>query len=336
MRPNTSYSNRQKAAILLIALGPEAAAGVYRHLRDEEIEQLTLEIAGMRRVESVERISILEEFHELAVAEEYISQGGIEYAREVLQKAVGSERALSIIERLTASLQVRPFESARRAHPVQLLNFLQNESPQTMALVLAYLEPKQAAAILSELPQSVRYDVARRIANMDAISPEVVSAVDRALENKLSAGIAVDSAAAGGIDAIVKILNGVDRTTERSILEGLELSDPDLAEEVKKRLFVFEDIVLLDSRSIQHVIRDVDQNDLQLALRTAGDEVKSAIFQNMSKRMVETFQQDMEFASPVRLHDVEAAQQRIVAQIRRLEEMGDIVIARGGGDDVLV
>lgn len=336
MRQNAPYSNRQKAAILLIALGPEAAAGVYRHLKDEEIEQLTLEIAGMRRVESVERIAILEEFHELAVAEEYISQGGIDYAREVLQKAVGAERALSIIERLTASLQVRPFESARRAHPAQLLNFLQNESPQTMALVLAYLDPKPAAAILSELPQQVRYEVARRIANMDAISPEIVSAVDRALENKLSTGIAVDSAAVGGIDAIVKILNGVDRATERSILEGLELSNPDLAEEVKKRLFVFEDIVLLDSRSIQRIIRDVDQNDLQLALRTAGDEVKTVIFQNMSKRMVETFQQDMEFAGPVRLRDVEEAQQRIVAQIRRLEEMGDIVIARGGGDDILV
>ncbi len=336
MRQNAPYSNRQKAAILLIALGPEAAAGVYRHLKDEEIEQLTLEIAGMRRVESVERIAILEEFHELAVAEEYISQGGIDYAREVLQKAVGAERALTIIERLTASLQVRPFESARRAHPAQLLNFLQNESPQTMALVLAYLDPKPAAAILSELPQQVRYEVARRIANMDAISPEIVSAVDRALENKLSTGIAVDSAAVGGIDAIVKILNGVDRATERSILEGLELSNPDLAEEVKKRLFVFEDIVLLDSRSIQRIIRDVDQNDLQLALRTAGDEVKTVIFQNMSKRMVETFQQDMEFAGPVRLRDVEEAQQRIVAQIRRLEEMGDIVIARGGGDDILV
>ena len=331
----SAYTNRQKAAILLISLGPEVAAEVYKNLREDEIEKLTLDIAAVRRVESTERLAVLQEFLELAQAEEYMSEGGIDYAREVLQKALGGDRALSIIERLTASLQVRPFESARKATPAQLLSFLQNENPQTIALVLSYLDHQQASAVLSDLPHQMRYDVARRIATMDATSPEVVTSIERALENKLASNV-FESATVGGLDAIVKILNGVDRGTERSIMEGLEVSDPDLAEEIKKRLFVFEDIVLLDNRSIQRVVRDVEQADLQLALRTASEEVQNVIFRNMSRRMVETFKQDMEFLGPVRLRDVEEAQQRIVAQIRRLEETGEIVIARGGGDDVLV
>lgn len=336
MRRENSFTRRQKAAILLISLGPEVAATVYKHLHEDEIEQVTLDIAGVRRVESMDRATVLQEFYELAMAEEYISQGGMEYAQQVLQKAVGADRALHIIERLTESLQVKPFESMRRASPAQLLNFIQYENPQTIALVLSYLDPVQASAILQELPQQMRFDVARRIATMQATSPEIVSSVERALEVKLQSGNVFESTSVGGLDTIVKILNGVDRGTERSILEGLELSDPDLAEEIRKKLFVFEDIVLLDNRSIQRVIRDVEQSDLQLALRTASEEVKEAIFRNMSKRMVETFLEDTEFAGPVRLRDVEEAQQRIVAQIRRLEDSGEIVIARGGGEDILV
>lgn len=336
MQRGEHLTNKQKAAILLISLGPEVASNVYKHLREDEIEQLTLEIASVRRVESPDRTAILQEFHELAVAEEYIAQGGIAYAQEVLQKAVGSEKALSIIEKLTSSLQVRPFDFARKAHPQQILNFIQNEHPQTIALVLSYLDAKQAASILPELPQPIRSDVARRIALMEATAPEVLSSVERVLENKLASTSSMDLTAAGGLDAVVKILNGVDRATERSIMETLEVSDPELAEEIKKRMFVFEDIVLIDNRAIQRVLREVEQSDLQLALRTASEEVQQAIYRNMSKRMVETFKEDMEFAGPVRLRDVEEAQQRIVAQIRRLEEMGEIIIARGGGDDVLV
>jgi len=336
MRGGEVLNYKQKAAILLISLGPEAAAGVYKHMREDEIEQLTLEIATVNRVTSQDRVGILQEFHELAIAEEYIAQGGIEYARDVLQKALGSERAVSIIERLTASLQVRPFEFARKANPGQILSFIQNEHPQTIALVLSYLDAKQSATVLSELPTVLRADVARRIAVMDVTTPEVVNSVERVLENKLSSSSSVDAMSVGGLDAIVAIINGVDRATERSILENLELSDPDLVEEIKKRMFVFEDIVLLDNRAIQRVIRDIDQADLMLALRTASDDVQAAVYRNMSKRMVETFQQDMEFAGPVRLRDVEEAQQRIVAQIRQLEEIGEIVIARGGGDDILV
>lgn len=336
VKHDNSISNRQKAAILLISLGPEVAANVYKHLKEEEIEELTLEIATVRKVESEERSSILQEFRELAIAEEYISQGGIDYAKEILQKALGPEKALSILEKLTSTLQVRPFEFARRANAGQILNFIQNEHPQTIALVLSYLDAQQAAAILSELPQPLRSDVARRIAKMDATSPDVVNAVERMLENKLASTTMLDTMSVGGLDAIVQIINDVDRATERSIMETLEMSDPELAEEIKKRMFVFEDIVMLDDRAIQRVIRDVEQNDLMLALRTSSEDVKNAIFKNMSKRMVETFKEEMEYAGPVRLRDVEEAQQRIVAQIRRLEDMGEIVVARGGGDDILV
>lgn len=336
MRHVEQISNKQKAAILLISLGPEVAANVYKHLREDEIEQLTLEIATVRKVDSDDRTNILQEFHDLAIAEEYIAQGGIEYAKEVLQKALGAERALSILEKLTATLQVRPFEFARKANAAQILNFLQNEHPQTIALVLSYLDAKQAAAILSELPQPLRSDVARRVAKMDATSPDVVSSIERMLENKIASTTMVDTTSVGGLDAIVQIINDVDRATERSIMETLEISDPQLAEEIKKKMFVFEDIVMLDNRAIQRVIRDIEQSDLILALRTASEDVRDVIFKNLSKRMVETFKEEMEYAGPVRLRDVEEAQQRIVAQIRRLEDMGEIVVARGGGDDVLV
>lgn len=336
LRKAEALSSRQKAAILLISLGPEVAAGVYKHLGETEIEQLTLEIAAVRRVESTDRLSILTEFQQMAIAEQYISQGGIDYARDVLQKALGSEKAMSVIERLTSSLQVRPFEFARRAGASQLFNFIQNEHPQTIALVLSYLEPAQAAAVMAELPQQLRNEVARRIATMDATSPEVVNSVERVLENKLSSTASYETMAVGGIESIVNILNGADRATERGILESMELTDPELAEEIKKRMFVFEDIVLLDNRAIQRVIREIDQADLMLALRTASEDVQASVFRNMSKRMEETFRQDMEVAAPVRLRDVEEAQQRIVGQIRRLEEMGEIVMSRGGGDDILV
>lgn len=335
-RSQQKLSGRQKAAVLLIALGPEISAKIFKHLRDDEIEQLTLEIANVRKIEYTQKEEVLEEFHQICVAQEYISTGGIDYAKNVLEKALGTQRAVDIINRLTASLQVRPFEFARKADPNQIFNFIQNEHPQTIALVLAYLDAAQAGMILSALPQEIQADVARRIALMDRTSPEVVGDVERVLEAKLSQMAVHDFSSGGGIDAIVQVLNGVDRSTEKTILESLELQDPELADEIKKRMFVFEDIVLLDNRAIQRVIRDVDTGDLQLALKVASEEVQDLVFKNMSKRMAETFKQDMEFMGPVRLRDVEEAQQRIVAVIRRLEETGEIVIARGGGDDIIV
>lgn len=329
-------SGKQKAAILLISLGPDVSASVYKHLSEEEIERLTLEISGVRKVDSHEKESILEEFHTIALAQDYITQGGIGYAKQVLEKALGNEQAAAIINRLTSSLQVRPFDFARKADPAQILNFIQNEHPQTIALVLSYLDPPQAGQILSELPQEVQADIARRIATMDSTSPEIINEVEQILERKLSATVTQDYTQTGGIEAVVDVLNGVDRSTERTILDALEIQDPELAEEIKKRMFVFEDIVTLDGRAIQRVIRDSENEDLKLSLKVASDEVKEVVFSNMSKRMVDTFQEEMEYMGPVRLRDVEEAQSRIVAVIRRLEESGEIVVARGGGDDIIV
>ncbi len=280
--------------------------------------------------------AIMAEFHQICLAQEFISQGGISYAKEILEKALGSQKALDIINRLTATLQVRPFDFARKADPAQILNFIQNENSQTIALVLSYLQPEQASIILSSLPQDKQADVAKRIALMDSTSPEVISQVERVLEQKLSATVTQDYTNAGGISSVVQILNGVDRGTERTILDSLEIQDPELAEEIKKRMFVFEDIVNIDNRSIQRIIRDIENADLQLALKVASEEVREAIFKNMSKRMAETFREEMEFMGPVRLRDVEEAQTRIVSTIRRLEEAGEIIIARGGGDDIIV
>lgn len=335
-RSAKELSGRQKAAILLISLGPEVSAQVFKHLREEEIEQLTLEIANVRKVDISEKESVLTEFHQICVAQEYISQGGINYAKEILEKALGQQKAFDIINRLTAHLQVRPFDFARKADPAQILNFIQNEHPQTIALVLSYLEPEQSAIILSALPQESQAEVARRIALMESTSPDVISQVESVLEQKLSSTVVQDYTQAGGIEAVVNMLNNVDRSTERIILDTLEIQDPELAEEIKKRMFVFEDIVVLDDRSIQRVIREVENADLMLALKVANEEVRTVVFRNMSKRMVDTFKDEMEFMGPVRLRDVEEAQTRIVGVIRRLEEAGEIIIARGGGDEIIV
>ncbi|OMP68599.1 flagellar motor switch protein FliG [Domibacillus epiphyticus] len=329
-------TGKQKAAILLISLGPDYSASVYKHLSEEEIERLTLEISGVKKVETEVKEEIFEEFHNIAMAQDYISQGGIGYAKTVLEKALGSDQAQNIINRLTSSLQVRPFDFARRADAGQILNFIQNEHPQTISLVLSYLDPQQAGQILSELPQEVQADIAKRIAIMDSTSPEIINEVEAILERKLSSTVTQDYTQTGGVEAVVEVLNGVDRATEKTILDALEIQDPELAEEIKKRMFVFEDIVTLDNRSIQRVIRDCENEDLLLSLKVSSDEVKDVVFRNMSQRMVETFKEEMEYMGPVRLRDVEEAQSRIVATIRRLEETGEIIIARGGGDDIIV
>ena len=329
-------TGKQKAAILLISMGPDVSANVYKFLSEEEIEKLTLEISGVRKVSSKEKEDVVDEFHTIALAQDYISQGGIGYAKTILEKALGSEQAQAIINRLTSSLQVKPFDFVRKAEPGQILNFIQNEHPQTIALILSYLEPGQAGQILSELPQDMQADVAKRIALMDSTSPEIINEVEQILERKLSATVTQDYSQTGGIEAVVEVLNGVDRSTERTILDSLEIQDPELAEEIKKRMFIFEDIVTLDNRAIQRVIKDVENEDLMLALKVASEEVKEIVYKNMSKRMVETFTEDMEYMGPVRLRDVEEAQSRIVATIRRLEDAGEIVLARGGGDDIIV
>lgn len=332
----TERTGREKAAMLLISLGPERSAEIFKHLREEEIEQLTLEIANIRTVTPEEKEKVLEEFYQICLAQEYIAEGGISYAKEILEKALGTQKALEVINKLTVSLQVRPFEFVRKADPAQLLNFIQKEHPQTIALILAYLKPQQAAAVLASLPQDKQADVARRIAVMDRTSPEIIKEVERILEKNLSSLVTEDFTAAGGVQAIVNILNTVDRGTEKYIMETLEIEDTDLAEEIRKRMFVFEDILTLDNRSIQRFLREVDNNLLAVALKGATEEVQKVIYSNMSKRLAEMIREDIEYMGPVRLKDVEEAQQKIVNIIRKLEDAGEIIISRGGGDEIIV
>jgi len=332
----SDLSGKTKAAMLLITLGPERSAEIFKHLKEEEIEQLTLEIANIRTVTPEDKEKILEEFYQICLAQEYIAEGGINYAKDILEKALGTQKALEVINKLTVSLQVRPFDFVRKADATQLLNFIQNEHPQTIALILAYLKPQQSSVVLSALPQDKQADVARRIATMDRTYPEVIKEVERILEKKLSSLVTEDFTAAGGVQSIVDILNNVDRGTEKYIMETLEVEDTDLAEEIKKRMFVFEDVLTLDSRSIQRFLREVDNNQLAIALKGSTEEVQKVIYGNMSKRLAEMIKEDIEFMGPVRLKDVEEAQQKIVNIIRKLEDAGEIVISRGGGDEIIV
>ena len=326
----------QKAAILLIALGPEKSSQIFKHLKEEEIEELTLEIANTRSISPALKEEVIEEFYQVCLAQQYIAEGGIGYAKELLEKALGNERAQDVITKLTASLQVRPFEFIRKTEPSQVLNFIQEEHPQTIAMILSYLSVGQASLIIGALPPEKQADVARRIALMDRTSPEVIKEVERVLERKLSSLINQDYTIAGGVDAVVNILNTVDRGTEKRIMESLEIEEPELAEEIRKKMFVFEDILLLDDRAIQRVLRDVDNSDLGVALKGANDEVQSAIFKNLSSRLAAMIKEDMEFMGPVRMKDVEEAQQKIVGIIRKLEDSAEIVISRGGGDELVV
>ncbi|GFI02008.1 MAG: flagellar motor switch protein FliG [Lachnospiraceae bacterium] len=329
-------SGVQKAAILLIALGPEKSATIFKHLKEEEIEELTLEIANTRSVTPQVKDEVIDEFYQVCLAQQYIAEGGINYAKELLEKALGNEKALDVIGKLTASLQVKPFEFVRKTDAGQLLNFIQDEHPQTIALILSYLSASQSALIISALPPDRQADVAKRIAVMDRTSPDVVKEVEKVLESKLASLVNQDYTIIGGVDAVVDILNTVDRGTEKHIMETLEIEEPELADEIRKKMFVFEDILLLDDRAIQRVLRDVDNNDLGLALKGANEQVQNVIFNNLSKRLAVMIKEDMEFMGPVRMKDVEEAQQKIVNIIRKLEDSGEIVISRGGGDEIVV
>lgn len=329
-------TNQQKAAILFIALGPEYSAMLFKHMSDEEIEKITLEIANQKQVTQEQKTAVISEFYQMAMAKNYLSTGGLEYAQNILEKALGADKAANIINRLTTSLQIRPFDFLRKTDPAQLLNFIQNEHPQTIALIMAYLDPDQAATIISSLPPERQAEVAKRIAIMDRTSPDVLREVERVLERKLSSLVTQDFTAAGGVKAIVEVLNRVDRGTEKSIIESLEVDNPELSEEIKRLMFVFEDIVMLDDRSLQMVLREVDTKDLSLALKATPQEVAAKVYKNMSKRAGDMLREEIEYMGPVKIRDVEEAQQKIVNVIRNLEDKGEIVVSRGKGDEMIV
>jgi flagellar motor switch protein FliG len=333
---NGDISGVQKAAILLISLGPERSASIFKHLKEDEIEALTLEIANTRSVSPSTKDHVLDEFYEICLAQQYIAEGGISYAKELLEKALGVDKAKDVIGKLTASLQVRPFEFVRKTDASQLLNFIQDEHPQTIALILSYLSSSQASTIISSLGPDKQADVARRIAMMDRTSPDVIKEVEKILERKLASLVNQDYTIVGGVDSIVEILNTVDRGTEKHIMETLEIEEPELADEIRRKMFVFEDILTLDDKSIQRVLREVDNNELAVALKGAVEEVQNVIFNNLSKRLAAMIREDMEYMGPVRLKDVEEAQQKIVNVIRKLEDSAEIIISRGGGDEIIV
>ena len=336
MAAHNDLSGIQKAAVLLISLGPERSANVFKHLKEEEIEELTLEIANTRSVSPDVKGQVLDEFYEVCLAQQYIAEGGVNYAKELLEKALGADKARDVIGKLTASLQVRPFEFIRKTDASQLLNFIQDEHPQTIALILSYLSSNQAATIIAALAPEKQADVAKRIAQMDRTSPDVIKEVEKVLEQKLSSLVNQDYTIVGGVDSIVEILNTVDRGTEKHIMESLEIEEPELADEIRRKMFVFEDILSLDDKSIQRVLREVDNNELAVALKSANEEVQTVIFKNLSKRLATMIKEDMDFMGPVRLKDVEEAQQKIVNIIRKLEDSGEIIISRGGGDEIVV
>lgn len=329
-------NNRQKAAVLLVAMGAKASGNILKQLTHDEVETLTLEIARMGRVSPELRESVIDEFHNLCLAQEFIAEGGVDAAQEVLEAAFGPEQAHSIVGRVLQTMQVMPFDFVKHADAAQVITFIQNEHPQTIALILAYLPASQAANILSGLPHETRAEVARRIAMLDKTPPDIIREVERVLERKLSAVVAQDFSHAGGIKSLVEVLNWVDRSTEKTILESLSENNPEIAEEVKKMMFVFEDITLLDDRAIQQVLKEVDSKELALALKGCGENVQQRIYKNMSERAATMLKEEMEFMGPVRLRSVEEAQQRIVNIIRKLEEAGEIIVARGGGEEMIV
>jgi flagellar motor switch protein FliG len=328
-------TNKRKAAIVLTLLGPKAAGTVVKHLTDEQIEILSLELARLDRIPSELRAGIVEEFHEMCLAQDYIAEGGVENARRVLESAFGSDRAENILKKVVSAMQVLPFEFLKRADPNQLVGFIQDEHPQTIALILAYLPTTQAANILIKLPNELRAEVAERIAGMEQTPPEVVRRVEAVLKRKVSSVINEDISKAGGPKALVELLNRVDRSTERLVLDSLTENNPELADEVKNMMFVFEDVVQLDDRAIQAVLKEVDVKELATALKGVSEEVKQKIFRNLSERAVNMLQEDMEYMGPVKTRVVEEAQQRVVTVIRRLEEAGEISIGRGEEDVLL-
>lgn len=325
----------ERAAAIIIALGADNASKVYKHLRDEEVEQISLEIAKLDNISSEDLKEIVDDFYGLCVTQKVIAEGGVAYARDVLEKAFGPQQATSLMERVSKSLRTKAFDFMRKADYKNMLMMLQNEHPQTIALVLSYARSDQASQVIEELPKDLQIDVIERIANLDRASPEMINIVEKTLEKKFSSIISVDLMEMGGVNYVADIMNHVDRGTEKYIFDELNNTDPALSEEIRKLMFVFEDIVFLDSLAIQRFIREVDSKDLAVALKAANESVCEIIFQNMSSRMRETIQSDMQYLHNVRMRDVEEAQQRIVAAIRNLEEAGEIVISKGGKDEII-
>jgi len=326
----------KKSAILLVLLGPERESKILKKLDEEEVEQLTLEIANLEKIDEKTKTAVLDEFREYVKAKDYINTGGVEYARNLLEKTFGPEKAIDIIDRLVSNLQVKPFEFLRKVDVSQMVNVLQNEHPQTVALILCYLPSQAASQVISDLPESLQLDVIKRISTMDSANPDIVKEIESRLKDRLSAFTVQTFSQVGGIDVTAEIMNNIDRAISNNIFEKLSERDPKLSDEIRRRMFVFEDIVKLDDRSIQRILREVDSKDLTMALKGSSEEVKNVIFKNMSKRASQIIKEELDFMGPVRVRDVDEAQQRIINVIRKLEESGEIIISGGGAGEELI
>jgi flagellar motor switch protein FliG len=329
-------SGVRKSAILLLSLSEEQASEILKRLPPEAVEEVSREIAGIREISVDTRKEIFGEFYNLALANSYLSEGGLEYAKGLIRKSLSSADADRIIKQVTQQVQTTPFSFLQKAESENLLTFIQDEHPQTIALILAHLPPQKASEILVGLPSQKQIEVVKRVANMEQTNPEVIKEVERGLEHRLSDIVSQTFEKAGGVDTVAEILNLADRSTEKGIMEGLEAEDPDLVEQIRRLMFVFEDILLVNDKGIQSVLKEVDNEELALALKTASEDLKQKIFKNMSERAAQLIQEDMQYMGPVRVSDVESAQQKIVDIVRRLEDAGEIIIAGRGGEKEMV
>jgi flagellar motor switch protein FliG len=326
----------RKAAVLLLTLSQEEAAEILKRLPPESVEEVSREIASLGDITLNTRHEVFGEFYNQALANAYLTEGGLEYARQLLQKTLPEKDAERVIKQVTQQVQTTPFSFLQKAESENLLTFIQDEHPQTIALILAHLPSQKASEILVGLPGQKQIEVVKRVANMEQTNPEVIKEVERGLEHRLSDIVSQTFEKAGGVDTVAEILNLADRSTEKGIMEGLEAEDPDLVEQIRRLMFVFEDILLVNDKGIQAVLKEVDNEELALALKTASEELKQKIFKNMSERASQLIQEDMQYMGPVRVSDVESAQQKIVDIVRRLEDAGEIIIAGRGGEKEMV
>lgn len=336
MDSNKDMSGIRKAAILLLSIDQEAASMILKQMEPKAVEEITRDLAALGEVPKGVRDKVIEEFYELALSQAWITEGGLENAKSLLGKSLDPKEADRILQAIRQQVRKTPFAFLQKAETQNLLTFIQDEHPQTIALIVSHLQFNKASEILNGLPAPKQIEVVKRVANMEQTNPEVISEVERGLEARLSSMLTQSFEKIGGVETVAEILNLVDRTTEKSIMEGLEAEDPDLVEQIRRLMFVFEDIKLVDDKGIQSMLKEIDNDELALALKTASEELKNKIFKNMSERAAQLIKEDMEFMGPVRLSDVEAAQQRIVDAVRRLEEAGEIIIAGRGGEKDLV
>lgn len=333
----SNMTTTQKVAALLIILGPSTAAEVLKNIHDDDLlEQITLDIASLNKVPTEILNGILEEFKALFQASNFLSSGGMEYAKELLQKAYGDDQAKRVLDRLVVLMDSNPFQFFNDADPIQLATSFQNENPQLIALIMAYLKPEHSAKVLNYLPPEVQAQVAVKIADMETTNPEILAEIEKIVETKFSSVVVQDFSQAGGIESLANILNHSDRATERNVIELLEIQNPQLAEEVRELMFVFEDIITLDDKSIQRILREVDTKDLATSLKGTKEDVKEKIFKNMSERAQQMLRDEMEYMGPIRAREVQEVQSKIVGIIRTLEVSGEIVIARESNEDELI